>query len=470
MPKEPPQTRDEPQSAPSRRTVIKGVAGMAGAAAIASSLPPAFAQAASHYLPPPELSGIDHIVVLMMENRSFDHMLGWVPGANGVQAGRSFLDTNGQSQDSFPLTLFQNCASNDPDHSFGGGRIQRNGGAMNGFLQTDEPGDHFPIGYYSESDVPFFASAVQNWTICDSYHCSILGPTWPNRLYMHSGQTDRLTTGGITIDTNSFVSILPTIWDLAANAGVSARYYYHDAAYTALWGSKYNNISFPFSQFQADAAAGTLPSISYVDPVFLGEDQGTAMDDHPLADIRNGQALMNTVYQTLTASPNWARTLFIINYDEWGGFADHVDPPLAPVSAHEVRIGNVDTAANRDGTAMAYLGFRVPCLLMGPRARRGVVAKELYDANAILNMISWRFGLPGIGIRATTSGNIATALDFFGAPNLTLPPPVVTPVFSASCADNPMADLGQINRNFAQHFAELETMKSLMSMHNFKLA
>ena len=146
MPKEPPQIRDEPQSDPSRRSVIKGVAGLAGAAAIASSLPPGFAQAASPYLPPPEQSGIDHIVVLMMENRSFDHMLGWLPGANGVQAGRSFLDTSGQSHDSFPLTLFQNCASLDPDHSFGGGRTQRNGGAMNGFLLTDEVGDQFPIG------------------------------------------------------------------------------------------------------------------------------------------------------------------------------------------------------------------------------------------------------------------------------------------------------------------------------------
>ncbi len=109
-------------------------------------------------------------------------------------------------------------------------------------------------------------------------------------------------------------------------------------------------------------------------------------------------------------------------------------------------------------------------MLIGPRAYRGVVAKEQYDANAILNLITWRFGLPGIGIRATSSGNIATALNFFGPPNLTLPPPVVTPVYTASCADNPLADLGQINKNFAQHFADLETMKALMIEHKFKMA
>jgi phospholipase C len=313
-----------------RRTVIRGAAAMAGAAAISSALP-RFAAAAGTSLPPPGESGINHIVVLMMENRSFDHILGWLPGANGVQAGRSFVDTNGNVQESFALTKFQNCASADPDHSFGGGRIQLNGGAMNGFLQTARAGDTFPIGYFGPSAVPFFANAARYWTICDQYFCSILGPTWPNRFYMHSGQTDRLTTGGPTIDTNSLLSILsPTIWDLAADAGISARYYFGDEAFTALWGNKYASISFPFAQFQADAAAGTLPAISYVDPRFIGEAQGTSNDDHPLADIRNGQVLMNTVYQALTKSPNWPNTLLVINYDEWGGFADHVAPPMGP--------------------------------------------------------------------------------------------------------------------------------------------
>ncbi len=92
------------------------------------------------------------------------------------------------------------------------------------------------------------------------------------------------------------------------------------------------------------------------------------MDDHPLSDIRNGQALMNQVYQALAASPNWARTLLVINYDEWGGFADHVPPYMAPVSAHEILVGNVDTVPNRSGTASAYLGFQGP--LRADRAAR----------------------------------------------------------------------------------------------------
>jgi phospholipase C len=454
----------------SRRTIIKGAAGFAGAAAITGSLPSAFATSDHHELPHPEDSGIDHIVVLMMENRSFDHMLGWVHGADGVQAGRVFKDTNGDDQQTFHLTKFQNCSSADPNHSFAGGRTQLNNGRMDGFLKTAKAGDTFPIGFYTEADVPFFASAARHWTICDHYHCSMLGPTWPNRFYLHSGQTDRLTTGGTTIDTGTTTSILPTIWDLAADANVSARYYFHDSAFTALWGSKYSSISFPFSQFQSDAATGSLPSISYVDPLFGGESLGTSQDDHPLADIRNGQVLMNTVYQTLSNSPDWARTLLIINYDEWGGFADHIAPEMAPVSAHEVTVGNVDSAVNADGTGSAYLGFRVPCILIGPRVRRGSVAHGQFDANSILNMITWRFNLPGLGVRSATSGNIATALDFSKRPELSLPPPIDLPneTFGSACADNPLADLEELNRSFAQHFADLGVIKSLMTMHGFK--
>src|SRR5262249_51210427 len=161
--------------------------------------------------------------------------------------------------------------------------------------------------------------------ICDRYFTGILGPTFPNRFYMHSGQTDRLFNA-------SFVSTLPTIWDRAAAKGVSARYYAGGGAFTGLWGTKFNSITFPFSQFAAAVAADNLASIAYIDPNFVGEGAGTSNDDHPLADVRNGQVLMNSVYQALAAGPRWASTLFVINYDEWGGFADHVVPPLAPVA------------------------------------------------------------------------------------------------------------------------------------------
>jgi len=462
------ETTTQEQDGASRRDVIKAVAGLAGAAAIGSSLSITSSEAAA--LPAPEASGIDHIVVLMQENRSFDHMLGWLPGANGVQAGRSFVDNAGNTVNSQPLTLYQNCSSRDPSHSFSGGRTHLAGGAVNGFLKTAPVGDHFAVGYYGAKDVLFFAHAARYWTICDNYFSGFLGSTYPNRFYMHSGQTDRVSN-------TSTRSNLTTIWDLAAAAGVKARYYYQDLAFTALWGTKYTDISLPFSQFLSDAAAGTLPAISYIDPRFSGEGAGTSTDDHPLADIRNGQVLMNAIYTALRTSPNWSNTLFIINYDEWGGFADHVVPPMAPVSAAEATVGNVDVTDPATGPA-AYLGFRVPCVLIGPRARRGSVAHGVYDPNAILNLISWRFGLPGLGVRSATSGNIVNALNFSGPANTSLPPAITGllpfnpdgPTYGQSCAANPMANLEEIHQWHNDHFADAEELKRLMVEAGFKTA
>jgi phospholipase C len=486
----------------SRRDVIKGVAGIAGAAALSSPVNRAFAEARSFGLPAPSETGIKHVVVLMMENRSYDHMLGWVPGSDGKQAGRSFTNTAGGTFSSFHLTNTQNCGSADPDHSFTGGRTQLAGGTMDGFLLTQPAGDQFPIGFFESSDVAFFTNAVRHWTICDQYNCGILAPTWPNRFYMHSGQTDRLTTGGPTTQNGApsaaneqgILSTLPTIWDaiaasnpsgLAAN-GLTGRYYFGDAdsAFTALWGSRFASISMPFSQFLTDAAAGNLASVTYVDPSFDGEGAGTSNDDHPLADIRNGQVLMNTVYQALTKSPNWPNTLFIINYDEWGGFADHVAPALAPVSHlegttvdPELKVTNVDFT-DAHGNFFAFKGFRTPCVIIGPRARRGAISSTQFDPNSILNMITWQFGLPGLGIRAKTSINIATALNFSAPPNLSIPPLPNLPTFDGTsnflfgqtCTSNAAANMDFINKEHAEHFAANQTLKALMAKHGFRTA
>ena len=478
----PPDDQNSGSSNTSRRTVIKGVAGVAGSAAIAAAVPRAFAQATTTGLPDPTTSGIDHIVVLMMENRSFDHMLGWVPGANGVQAGRSFTDTAGNTFSSSHLASTQSCQSADPNHGYGPGRTQLNGGAMNGFLLTQPVGDQFPVGYFLASDVPFFANAQKHWTICDSYHCSILGPTWPNRFYMHSGTTDRLTTGGpaakplqVPGDTSGGLEsgIFPTIWDLAAAAGLNAKYYASNLseAFTALWGNKYLGITKSLTQFMADAASGNLPAISYVDPNFAGEGSGTGNDDHPLNDIRNGQLLMNTVYNALTTSPNWPNTLFIINYDEWGGFADHVVPPLAPVTSTEYNIVGNGTSGGIDGAPnMAFLGFRTPLVVIGPRARRGAVIHTQYDAVSILNMISWRFGLPTPWARAQSSINMATALNFSQPANTSVPPGVTIPVmqYGQNCSLTTTGMLAPgVHESFAQHFAELDVLRTLAKKHGF---
>jgi phospholipase C len=354
-------------------------------------------------LPDPAQSGIEHVVVVMMENRSFDHFLGWVPGADGVQSGLEYLDKQGNPQQVFPLAPnYQNCHLEDPDHSYGGGRIQFNDGANDGWLRASTD-DNFPIGVYTQNDLSFYGGAVPAWTTFDRYFCAILGPTFPNRFYMHAAQTDRLS--------NSFdQSDLTSIWDRLAAKGLSRRSYYSDLPVLALAGNRYTDISKPFPEFLADAAAGNLPNVAYVDPRFIGEAQGISNDDHPLADIRNGQAFLNQVYEAIVSSPNWADTVLFINYDEWGGFYDHVPPPLAPLNETDALTGN-------DGR----LGFRVPCVMISPLARRGFVGHQQYDHTSILSLIEWRWGLDPLSERDATANNIAHALDFTRPKNLTAP-------------------------------------------------
>ncbi|MBV8201048.1 MAG: hypothetical protein JOZ15_10545 [Acidobacteria bacterium] len=364
-------------------------------------------------LPPPAASGIDHVVLVMMENRSFDHFLGWLPGADGKQAGLSFADSGGTEHPTHELAPdFQGCAFLDPGHSYGDGRVQYDGGACDGWqlagsdAAAASPGqanDPFAVGYYTQADLAFLGSAAPAWTVGDRYFAGIMAETYPNRFMQHAAATDRLVN---TMATAS----LPTIWDRLSQAGLTGTYYFNDAPFLALWGSKYAAISQPFSQFLADASAGTLPAVAFVDPRFEDEASGTSGDDHPHADIRNGEAFLNQIYDAVRASPNWASTVLVINFDEWGGFFDHVPPPTAPIPAATAIAGDVD----------GRLGFRVPLLVISPFARRGYVSHEMFDHTSILRLIEWRWGLKPLTVRDATANNLADLLDF-GNPQLAAP-------------------------------------------------
>jgi len=145
-----------------------------------------------NFLPSPALSGIDHVVVVMMENRSFDHLLGWLPNANGRQAGLTYLDSSGHAHATARLNYYVGCTHPDPDHSYAGGRSEYNNGEMDGWLRTTT-NDSFCIGYYEEQDLPLFAQLARNFTTLDHYFPSILSSTFPNRVFQHAAQTDRLS-------------------------------------------------------------------------------------------------------------------------------------------------------------------------------------------------------------------------------------------------------------------------------------
>ncbi len=365
-------------------------------------------------LPAPKDSGIEHVVVLMMENRSFDHTLGWLPRANGRQ-DNAYPDRTGKRQRTYPLRPdFQGCSHPDPDHSYEGGRSELNGGRCDGWLTTST-NDAFTIGYYQAQDLAFYGPAAPNWTVCDNYFSATMAETYPNRFYQHAAQTDRTHN-------NSTISTLPTIWDRLAAAGLQGKYYYSDVPFTALWGTKYLSITRPVAEFVADAAAGTLPQLSLVDPRFTDEGSGTSADDHPHADVRAGQSFINQVYTAVTTGKAWDKTLLVINYDEWGGFFDHVPPGTAPDAHPDQGLG--------------LRGFRVPAMVISPRARRQHVASGVYDHTSVLKTVEWRWGLPPLTPRDAAARNIAEVLDFSRPPDLAAPKFAVPPFVGTPCPPN----------------------------------
>jgi phospholipase C len=400
-----------PQDGISRRKFLHGAAAATGAFAF-GGLRPAFSQST---LPLPDMSGIEHIVVLMMENRSFDHYLGWLQGANGRQAGLTYYDAAGSAHRTYRLAPdFQGCGRHDPDHSYDGGRIEYNNGACDGWLRADG-NDEYAIGYYTKRDLPFLGAAATRWTTCDRYFSAIMAGTFPNRIYQHAGQTDRIS--------NTFeLCTLPTIWDRLAAKGLDGRYYFGDVPFLGLWGLQYLPISRPFSEFVSDAAEGTLPHVSFIDPRFLGEQLGVSNDDHPAADIRNGEVLLSQVYHAITTSPAWPQTVFIINFDEWGGFFDHVPPTTALIPEADRRAGNTD----------GRRGFRTPCVVISPFARREAIASVELDHTSVLKMIEWRWDLTPLTVRDANATNLADVLDF-SAPDFRAKPIDVSGLYGLPC-------------------------------------
>ncbi len=385
-----------------RRDFLRRAAG-ASAAAFAGTLSEARPEAhpLEAALPDPDASGIEHIVVVMMENRSFDHLLGWMPNANGRQAGLSYPDNNGNLQPTQRLNYFVGCSHPDPDHSYAGGRSEYDGGKMDGWLRTGS-NDSFSIGYYEEADLPLFSTLARNYITLNNYFPSILSSTFPNRVFQHAAQTDRLNN---SLD----LSTLPTIWDRLRDAGVVSRYYYSNVPFLSLWGTKYIGISALYEDFKADALAGDLPAVSFVDPWFTILDDGAGNDDHPHADLRKGEIFLRDVVSTLAASPDWDKTVLVINRDEWGGFFDHVVPPRV-VAPNKVDTDLVD--------GKALLGCRVPTIVVSPFTRgnpaKPAIDSLLYDHTSVLKLIEWRFGLEPLTARDASNeiANLALALSF----------------------------------------------------------
>jgi phospholipase C len=449
---------EHPEDAMRRREFLARTAALAGGAALASALPPeelvrAAARAQTRVaLPSPRNMPIDTFVVLMMENRSFDHYFGWHPDADARNAGLAYPDAEGRRVRTHRLTPdFQGCAFRDPDHSWDGGRHQWGRGKMKGFVRGNAEGDgsdRFAAGYYLKRDLPFIPHAAEAFQLYDRFHHSLMASTFPNRHYMWSAQS-----GGQKGNTIPFPSLdnpqggnhWETIFDRALGRGVSATYFNSDLPVSALYGSRGLNWTQPISSYYARAAAGTLPNITYVDPPFRdgGGGDGLSADEHPHGDVRLGQAFMSDVVNAFVESPQFRRGVLFVLYDEWGGFFDHVEPHFVPD----------DRRSRRLADDFGLTGFRIPAVVVSPYVRRGSVSHSLCTFESILKLISYRFRLGYLNKRHRYAFNIGRSFEWrrprFNPPDLPDPQTVA----ATPCS----AQEGAAQRQKEHDLVELET-------------
>ena len=352
---------------------------------------------------PAKESPIDTVVVVMMENRSFDHYFGWLADDKKyLERGKSRYGKrfriDGKQVQAFPApdgtTVADRAVADEPggDESLprvwppGSRSPVEPGRARSATAASSPPAAATTCsrsGYYGADAMPFTSQLAREFTVFDRWHASVLGPTYPNRAYLHSGQSGTYKTNMLPFATGGYD--WETIWDRLGRAGVPAAYYYTDLPVLALWGGRLDSFTHPITDYFEQAQAGKLPRVVFVDPAFLGDNR---TDDHPRADIRAGQRFLRDVFAAFARSKHWKRGAFVVMYDEWGGFYDHVRPPVLP-----------DNRPNPvDDENFGQAGFRVPALVASPYARRGYVDHTLYDHTSVLRFLEWRFlGAPPHG-------------------------------------------------------------------------
>jgi len=372
---------------------------------------------------------IDHIVVLMQENRSFDSYFGrlpefGVPEVDGLTDQTSNPDSAGD-----PVFVFHQdrYCTEDTDHSWAASHRQYNDGANDGFVVTNGRRGARAMGYYDESDLPYDYALARTFAVGDRYFCSLLGPTNPNRFYVYSATS----FGHIRNQQGIGIFSQRTIFDVLSENGISWKIYFSDIPFAALFAQLSAAPEVVrIDEYFSDAAAGTLPRVAFVDPAFFNL-FGPQSDEHPPGNIQRGQALVADVVNALIASPNWPRAAFFLTYDEHGGFHDHVPPPPACVPDDiPPMLRSGDPVARFD-----RYGFRVPFVAVSPYAKPGYVSHVVYDHTSILRFIETRFSLPALSDR---DANADPLLDLFDFDNAALLDP---PRLPAAVVDQDKVDM-----------------------------
>lgn len=371
---------------------------------------------------------LDVIVVAIQENRSFDHYF-W--HLRDVTNGYADVDVPaGPDSVSLPSPVAggpvksfhqDSYCVEDPGHTWTISHTDYDGGKMDGFAfangTTTDPNGHRVVGWYDETDLPFYYGLATTFSVSDRHFCSVLGPTYPNRFYAYQGTSDGIT-GNTAQNAGS-----ATIFEMLQTAGVSWGTYSYSTSqplegiYGSSLCSKYAGHCHPTSQFDADAAAGKLPQVVFMDP---------GPSEHPPENMQSGQRAVAQRINALMKSPQWAKAAFILTYDENGGFYDHVAP--APACAPD------DKKPVTGSGAFDTTGFRVPMLVVSPWSKAHHVSHVTTDHTSILRFLELRFKLPALGGRDANAETLIDLFDF-SAPHFATPPtlPDATPSAAKAC-------------------------------------
>jgi phospholipase C len=387
---------------------------------------------------------IDHIILVMQENRTFDHYFSalTMPGQTIDTAAADATNPDpahpGLSIARFHQTAY--CFDN-PAESWDHVHREIDGGAMDHFTienalddPTHDPSGARAMGYYDESDLPYYYALARAFAISDRHFASVLANSWPNRLFYLAGTSYGVTSNVLpTQVTQGSGAAVPNLFTRLSDAKVTWSFYAQDIPSLELlpltWAKNLSHVQ-DFEQFFADAAAGTLPQVVFVEGSDLKG--GVSPDEDPPADPQVGEAMVKRIVDAVMGSPQWPHAAVFLSYDEQGGFYDHVPPqPACAPDDFAPELDSGGFAAGFDQT-----GLRVPMVVVSPYVRRGYVSHVVTDHTSILRFVEARFGLAALTRR---DANAVPPFDLFDFdhPDLwvpSLPDATIDPVQQAACA------------------------------------
>jgi phospholipase C len=370
------------------------------------------------------LPEIEHVIILMMENHSFDNYFGALNSHIGFPLHNGAIraanpDGNGNLVHAFHMPSACQLDGH-PSQSWNASHIAFGGGRNDGFVLGSGP---VAMGYWTADDIPFYYGLARTFPVASRWFCSTLCQTYPNRRFLMAG-----TAAGIISTAVSSLTAPPppngNIFDRLDAHGIAWRNYHSDLPSVAIllnYAQQNTSKLVPIAQFYTDAAAGTLPAVSLVDPPFAS--QGS--EENP-DDIRVGEQFASQVITAVLAGPGWSKTLLVWLYDEHGGYYDHVRPPRA-VAPDDIP-PNLPPGSQPGG--YDRYGFRVPAVIVSPYAKAHHVSHRIHDHTSILKFIERKWNIGALTYRDANADDLFDCLNF-RKPGFVEPPTLPAPSLGA---------------------------------------